>query len=98
MPENMDEMLVQTSTPEGRRLWYREKTYLDITETLCDVMQRNGVSRSELAKRANMDESLLDVILDNPSVTTLADLVDLFTALGVEWKTKAIPIESLTDK
>lgn len=77
----MDAISKLTSTPEGRKLYYRERTILELTELICEVMQERNVSNTELAKRLNRGEDWLLRILRGGN-TTMHDIFNIFFALG----------------
>ncbi len=90
----MTETLIEklTKTPEGRRLFQRERTELDMTELVCKVMDEQGVSRAKLAKRLSTQEWCIDKLLDGSIEFDLRQWSDVFFALGREVRFQAVEI------
>jgi transcriptional regulator with XRE-family HTH domain len=61
-----------------------EGSILDFTEDLCGVMNEQGVTRAELARRLGTSPAYVTKILRGRSNFTLASMVRVATALGCE--------------
>jgi AraC-like DNA-binding protein len=71
-----------TETPEGMREWQQERLILDITERICELMEKSKVSRSELAARLGKSSPHLTQLLDGSANMTVRTVSDFFWALG----------------
>jgi transcriptional regulator with XRE-family HTH domain len=70
---------------EAPLLWHQERSKLEATELICDIMQRQGVSRTELAKRLGKTKGYVTQLLDGSANMTIATLSDVLTVLGHEF-------------
>ncbi len=57
---------------------------LDITEDICEAMEHQGISRSELADRLGVSRQYITNFLNTPTNTTLKSVVEFAVALGLE--------------
>jgi len=57
---------------------------LDITEDICEAMEHQGISRSELANRLGVSRQYITNFLNTPTNTTLKSVVEFAVALGLE--------------
>jgi len=80
----MAETLIETltRTEEGRRLFQQERAILEVTELICEIMEDDGVSRSELAKRLKKSKGYITQLLDGEANMTIRTISDVFVALG----------------
>ncbi len=69
-------------TPDGARLYLRERAMLEVTELICKAMDEQGVSRSELAKRMGKSKGHISQLLDGDANMTVCTISDTFFALG----------------
>ena len=83
LPETLRERL--TSTPDGMRLWHRERSIFETTERLCELMKEQQVSRSELARRLGTTPGYVSQLLDGTTNMTISKASDVFLALGREF-------------
>jgi transcriptional regulator with XRE-family HTH domain len=67
---------------EGRQVLERERVWLEATESLCRLMDSQGVSSAELARRLDISPARVSHILSGERNLTLATLADAFHALG----------------
>lgn len=70
------------STDQGERIWQQERTILDATERICELMLKNKVTRSDLAYRLGKSKGYVSQLLDGERNMTLRTLSDVFVALG----------------
>lgn len=70
-----------TKTPEGRRLYEQERTILELTELICEELEKQDVSRSLLAGRIDRLLPDLDGLLDGRYLLTVATASHIFAAL-----------------
>jgi transcriptional regulator with XRE-family HTH domain len=68
--------------PDGLRLFQQERLILDVTTRLCTLMDVQGVSRTELARRLGVSKAHVTRLLEGSRNMTLRTVSDLFTALG----------------
>ena len=59
-----------------------ERLLLEATENLCLVMEREGVTSRELARRLKVSPARVSQMLDGTRNLTLATLAEAFHALG----------------
>src|SRR5690606_27674201 len=71
-----------TSTIEGRFVWEQERSILEIMELVCEIMEAEGVSRAELARRLGRTKGYISQLLDGSANMQVRTISDLFTALG----------------
>ena len=64
---------------------------LDITARICEEMEEQGVSRSELAERLGVARQRVTHFLKTPTNTTLLTIVRFAEALGVSVKVAVEP-------
>ncbi len=70
------------SDPELKNVYYQEKLILEVTETIAKLMHKNGVSKSELAKRLGKGRSYVTQLLDGTCNMTLRTISDVFVSLN----------------
>jgi transcriptional regulator with XRE-family HTH domain len=70
------------STPEGMRDFQQERSIEEVTGLICKIMARDGVSRSQLAKRLGKSPGWVTQLLDGERNKTVRTLSDVFVALG----------------
>ena len=71
------------SDKEQMRLYQQEYLIMQVTEHICELMEQNGVSRSELADRLGTTKGYITQLLDGRANMTLRKLADVCMALGV---------------
>jgi transcriptional regulator with XRE-family HTH domain len=71
-----------TSTPEGMRRFQRERAVESVTTLICDLMDEQEVSRSQLADRLGKTRGWVTQLLDGERNKTVRTLSDVFCALG----------------
>ncbi len=79
MGETLTERL--TKTPEGMRLYQQERAIQELTDLVCELMEEQDVSRSELAKRLGRTKGYITQLLDGRANMTVRTISDVFTAL-----------------
>jgi transcriptional regulator with XRE-family HTH domain len=80
------------ATDEGFRLYQQEKAIHAVTELICEVMDQQGVSRTELARRLGKSKAYVSQMLDGSANMTLRTIADVFTALGRALSVEDIPL------
>ncbi len=73
-----------------------EGAILEFTEELCRLMESQGVSRAELARRLDTSPAYVTKILRGNSNFTLETMVRMAQAVGCELKVRMTPISSTT--
>lgn len=71
-----------TSTPEGMRLYQQERAIQDVTDLICEVMDEEHVSRSQLAGHIGKTKGYVTQLLDGRANMTVRTISDVFCALG----------------
>jgi cyanate lyase len=75
------------------RIFNQEHLLAEITELICKMMQRQGVTRRELARRLDKIDGQVDAILNGETVLTVQQVADVFTVLGLELRIAAVPMQ-----
>lgn len=83
-----------TSTPEGMRAYQQERVILDVTELICELMERQGVCKSDLAERLGTTKGYVTQLLDGRANMTLRKVSDVLCALGAKLDVSAAPLET----
>ena len=73
-----------TSTPEGMRLFQQERAIQEVPDLICEFMDADNVTRSELAERLGTSKGYVTQFLDGRANMTLRTVSDVFGALGRE--------------
>jgi transcriptional regulator with XRE-family HTH domain len=81
---NMGETLTErlTKTPEGMRLYQQERAIQELTDLVCELMEEQDLSRSELAQRLGKTKGYITQLLDGRTNMTVRTISDLFAALN----------------
>lgn len=79
-------------TKRGREVWQQERTILALTEMICQLMEDQGVSRPELARRLGKTDSWVTMFLDGRGKMNIRTISDVLTVLGMEFHAKSRPI------
>lgn len=83
--------------PESRRLFEQERLILDITESICAVMNERDVSLSELARRLGCSASNVSQMLDGENNFTVRTVADILMALESRLTVKVERISATAD-
>ncbi len=90
MPKNLlDEV---TSSPEGLRLFQQERAIQELTELVCELLERDSVTRKELASRLGKTKGYITQLLDGRANMTIRTIADIFTALDQQLHFSAAPL------
>jgi len=78
--------------PESMRGLQQELVILEVTSRICQLMEDQGVTRSELARRLGTTKGYITQLLDGRANMTLRKLADVFTALDHAVKVGSDPL------
>jgi AraC-like DNA-binding protein len=78
----MSEHQERPQSPERAKLYQFARLELEVTELLCELMEKEKVSRAELARRVGVKPPYVTRILRGQTNLTLKTLSDFFFALG----------------
>ena len=68
--------------PEFRRLLAQEELILEVTETICNILEKEKISRKELAERLGKSKGFVSQLLNGGRNLTLRTVADILHALG----------------
>jgi len=68
--------------PEFRRLLAQEELILEVTETLCELLDQEKTSRKELADRLGKSKGFVSQLLNGGRNLTLRTVADILHVLG----------------
>ena len=68
--------------PEFRKLLAQEELILEVTETICELLENEKVSRKELADRLGKSKGFISQLLNGGRNLTLRTVADNFHVLG----------------
>jgi transcriptional regulator with XRE-family HTH domain len=68
--------------PEFRKLLAQEELILEVTETICKLLENEKVSRKELADRLGKSKGLVSQLLNGGRNLTLRTVADILHVLG----------------
>ena len=67
---------------EFRRLFSQEDLIMEVTETLCELLEKEEVSRKELADRLGKSKGFVSQLLNGGRNLTLRTVADILHVLG----------------
>ena len=68
--------------PEFRKLLAQEELILEVTETICELLEKEKVSRKELADRLGKSKGFISQLLNGGRNLTLRTVADILHVLG----------------
>jgi transcriptional regulator with XRE-family HTH domain len=68
--------------PEFRKLLAQEELILEVTETICELLQNEKVSRKGLADRLGKSKGFISQLLNGDRNLTLRTVADILHVLG----------------
>jgi transcriptional regulator with XRE-family HTH domain len=68
--------------PEFRKLLAEEELILEVTETICDILENEKISRKELADRLGKSKGFVSQVLNGGRNLTLRTVADILHVLG----------------
>ncbi len=73
---------VMTAGQEAKRLFQQERTILDVTELICEEMNKQGITKAQLAKKMGVSRSAITQMLAGERNMTLRLVSDALFVLG----------------
>ena len=67
---------------EFRRLFAQEDLILEVTETICELLENEKISRKELAERLGKSKGFVSQLLNGGRNLTLRTVADILRVLG----------------
>ena len=74
-----------TKTREGKFIWHQERTIIETTELLCELLAAAHVTRAQLAEKLGKSKGLVSQLLDGSANMTLRTISDVCLALGYQF-------------
>jgi transcriptional regulator with XRE-family HTH domain len=68
--------------PEFAKLMAEESLILEVTEKIIELMQKEGITKAELANRLRKSKGFITQLLDGSRNFTVRTIADIFHALG----------------
>jgi antitoxin component HigA of HigAB toxin-antitoxin module len=68
--------------PEFAKLLAQEELILEVTETLCELLEKEKISRKELAERLGKSKGFISQLLNGGRNLTLRTVADILHVLG----------------
>jgi hypothetical protein len=84
----------QLKDPAYRRLFQQERLILEVTESICEVMEKTSTSRSVLARLLGRTKGHITQLLSGRRNLTLRTWADMMTALGHQATVSYAPLTS----
>ena len=69
-----------------------EKTVVDITERICEIMQDKGKSRADLARELGKSRAWVTKMLSGDQNMTIKTVIEILWSLGYKFEIKAEPV------
>jgi len=73
-------------------LFQQESLLLEATELICAIMEKNNISKADLARKMGKSKAYVTQCLSGEQNLTLRTLADFFTALNYQIQMGAVPI------
>lgn len=91
---SLKEQLMKTR--EGAIAWYQEQAVLEVTDTICSLMDKKKMTRAELAKAIGMPPKRFDKFLDGQEILDVRAIAEILFVLGYKLRMRALslPTES----
>jgi transcriptional regulator with XRE-family HTH domain len=77
---------------DNMRVFQQERAIYRVTELIESVMQAEGITRSELAKRLGRNKGWVTQLLDGEANKTIRTVADVLAVMGREFRSSATPI------
>lgn len=79
---------------ENEALFHQEALIIEATELISSIMETNGITKAELARKLKKSKSFVTQCLNGEQNLTLRTLADFFTALQYQVQLGAVPSSS----
>lgn len=77
-----------SKSDENRKILAREELIFQITDAICAIMEKKGVTKYEIAQKLGLSKRRIDSVLNCNRYTTVSDISDIAYVLGFEvWVT-----------
>ena len=87
-----------TNSPEKLRNIQAERLLLETTELICEIMEREGIDRVELATRLGKNRAYVTRLLNGSTSMTIQTIADVFAALGRSLRVVDQPLSVFTPR
>ena len=77
---------------EVQKLYEEEGLVLEVTEAICELMQKQNIKRVKLAQKLGVDKSYITNLLDGSSNMTLKTISDVLFCLNSRAKIQIEPL------
>ena len=81
-------------TPEVELRLAQDRLFVDITEAICEALERRGVSQAELAKRCGVSRSAISQRLSGHTNMTIKTVAETLHRLGYGMQVELVDRES----
>jgi len=88
----MDLITKLTSTPEGLLSYLQEYSLQSWTELVCQIMEDDGITRAELARRLGRSQGYITKMLDGRFDIKIRMMSNVFTALNKVMRFESVSI------
>jgi transcriptional regulator with XRE-family HTH domain len=85
-------------SPEFRKLYAIEGLVTEAGEFIARLMQEQGVTKAELARRLGKSRAYITQMLSGSANLTVRTLAEVAYALGAEVRLEAVPVEAVERK
>lgn len=85
-----DYEVFETVSAQTRRLVRQEELILEVTEALAEAMNRQGVTKAELARRLGKSRGFVSQVLAGGRNLTLRTIADVADALGCQIRVQTV--------
>ena len=77
--------LIEQIKEDDRVAWEREILILDVTEKICELLEKQNISRQDLANKMEVKEAVMDSWLEDGHLL-LAHVPEMFAHLGYKMR------------
>lgn len=91
MKSHMSSFEKFVQSPENRRLFEQERLLVEVTELLTGILAREGITRSELARRLGKSKAFVTQVLRGRHNMTLRTVADIFGGAHYQILLEAVP-------
>ena len=87
----------EASSIKNKRLLRQEEFILEVAIAICEAMEREGVTKAELARRLGKTKGFVSQILAGGRNLTLRTVADVTDALGHKINIQVLPTEKVRE-